>query len=281
MGEQFAGINDLVAFFSILDLGVLHWPTYYSIVLDHDASDEYMGVHGEQTRELIKRHRDAQRFWDVSTDDVLLHGMHGIDIADDAKRIPVVQLLFGVDAATAGFVVDYAQSVIESDPGLGYDHPLFTLNAFAFSAVGEPDGSPFASSPDKIVMGDGIAILLQDLGLGQNAPDFVHAHEMGHHVQYELGLLSEDDGTPEFTRRLELMADAFGAYFAAHSRGLAFQTKRIAQAYAASYMIGDCAFDSLGHHGTPNQRDAAARWGAGVANGGQETRADQCCLAGA
>jgi hypothetical protein len=61
------------------------------------------------------------------------------------------------------------------------------------------------------------------------------------------------------------MADAFGAYFDAHSRGASFQTQRIVDVYRGSYIIGDCVFDDPSHHGTPNQREAAARWGAGLA----------------
>lgn len=263
---KFGAVENFGAFIDILNVGALDWPTYYSLIIDNDASDDYMGVNGEQTHEMVKRHRDAQRFWDVPTDDILLQGMHGADIADDAKMIPVVQLILGVDATAAAGIVDYVQSVIEADPGLGYDNPLFTLNAFAFTSEGAPVGSPFYGVPDKIVMGDGISAALADLGLGTNAPDYVHAHEFGHHVQFELGVFDTFGGAPEDTRRTELMADAFGAYLCAHSRGASFQAKRIADVYGAGYLIGDCAFDNPGHHGTPNQREASTMWAAGVAD---------------
>ncbi len=271
IGDQFGAIENWPEFVYIANVyGALNWATYYSLLFDHDASDEYMGINGEQTREMVKRHKDNQRFWDIYSDDILLQGMHGAYMADDAKMIPVVQFLLGVDAADAADIVDEVQAVIEADAGLGYDNPLWTLNAFASSSRGEPVGSPFYGTPDKIVMGDGISEALADLGLGKNGPDFVHAHEFAHHVQYELGVLDSYGGTPEETRSIELMADAFGAYYCAHARGGSFQAKRIVEAFRAAYIIGDCAFANPGHHGTPNQREASSMWGAGVATGAKK-----------
>jgi hypothetical protein len=249
-----------------INYGALDWPTYYSFRFDQNAGDDYLGVSGAQTREMKKRFGDLQKFWDVNTSNVLLQGMHGAVIQEDAKMVPFVQWYFGgLDPVTAQSIVDYVQSVIEGDPGLGYNNPLFTLNAFAVTTEGESPFSPFYGIPDKIVLGDGIIEALTDLGLGINAPDSVLSHEFGHHVQFELGVFDTYDGTPEATRRTELMADAFGAYYCAHSRGASFQSKRIAEVFRSSYLIGDCAFDSPGHHGTPDQREAAAQWGASVA----------------
>lgn len=259
------------------------WPTYYSLLLDNDASDDYIGVDGEYTKEQRKRHRDSQRFWDVPTGDVLLLGMHGAYMADDDKMVPTVQVLFGVDAGTAQAIVDTVQSLIEGEPTIGYDHPLFTLNAFAFSAEGEEVIPGMGIIPDKIVMGEGIITALEDLGLGTNAPDFVHAHEFAHHVQFELGAFDSDLPAPEATRRTELMADGFAAYNLAHARGATFQAKRIVDAVRAAYDVGDCAFSNPGHHGTPNQREAAALWGSDLADGARpqghvRTAADMLAL---
>ena len=243
--------------------GVLDWATYYSLIFDNDASDDYIGVDGEHTKELAKRHRDNQRFWDVYTRDVQLQGMHGADVAYDDKMVPTVQFLFGVDEDTAQGIVDYVQSVIAGS--IGYDHPFLTLNAFAFTAEGEPG---FEHVPDKIVMGEGILDALTDMGLGKNGPEFVHAHEFAHHVQFELEIFEPFDPTDpdqaERTRRTELMADAFGAYYLAHARGASFQAKRVVDGIMAAYAIGDCAFANPGHHGTPNQREAATLWGIDV-----------------
>jgi hypothetical protein len=274
ISDQIFNDIGLPTFFALLDFGALDWPTYYSLFIDNDARDDYIGVDGEHTQELVKRHKDNQRFWDVYTDDVLLQGMHGAVIADDAKMLPTVKLYYLFERgevktdAEAQAIIDGAQALIEGT--IGYNHPFLTLNAFAFSAEGIDYLGTGEIVPDKIVMGEGIIQALDDIGLVDNAPDYVHAHEFAHHVQYELGVLADYgtgpvDDIPAETRRIELMADAFAAYYCAHARGATFQAKRIVDAYAAAYGVGDCFFDNPGHHGTPNQREAATMWGADLA----------------
>lgn len=141
---------------------------------------------------------------------------------------------------------------------------MFTLNAFAFSDEGVEIIPGFGLIPDEIVMGEGLLEALDDIGLDQNAPDFVHAHEFTHHVQFEIGSFELPPATPEKTRRTELMADTFGAYYSTHARGATFQAKRFTDVMNSAFVIGDCQFASNGHHGTPNQRDAATNFGASV-----------------
>jgi len=90
-------------------------------------------------------------------------------------------------------------------------------------------------------------------------------HEFAHHIQYENGYFEDEYATTgsaaEQTRYTELMADAMSAYFLTHKRGLALNEKRVAQFLEVFYQIGDCGFTSSGHHGTPNQRMAAAQFG--------------------
>lgn len=241
------------------------WPTFYSLLFDNEDADDFIGVNGEYTTEQRRRHRDNMRFWDVPTGDVQLHGMHGVDIADDAKMVPTVQFVLAVDAATAQAIVDLVQALIEGEPTIGYDHPFLTLNAFAFSAEGE-EVPGVGAVPDKIVMGEGILEALDEMGLGDSGPDFVHAHEFAHHVQFEIGAFDSPLPPPEATRRTELMADGFAAYYATHARGATLRTKRVMDVVQSAFVVGDCAFDNPGHHGTPNQREAAAQWGLGLAD---------------
>ena len=187
--------------------------------------------------------------------------MHGADIADDAEMVPLLEFGFGVSTEVAQEILDFVQEVIEAT--IGYDHPLFTLNAFAVPGEEVPG---FGSFPDKLVMGDGILDFYEAIGLATNAPDFIHAHEFAHHVQFETGVIDDDFVfEAEATRRVELMADAFAAYNLAHARGASFQTKRIVDIVTSGFEVGDCFFDNPNHHGTPNQRAAAAEWGADLA----------------
>lgn len=266
--DQLNGVDG--ASFGVIDnFAVLDWPIIYSIFFDQNASDEYIGVDGDYTRELAKRHRSGQRFWDVDLSDVLLQGLHGSVIADDAKMLPALQWAFGVSEEEAQFAVDLVQETIINDPALDFDHPLFSFNALAFSTEGELVPGIGAVS-DKILMGDGLLEYFEAAGFAENGADFVHAHEVAHHVQWEIGAFDSDLDLPEATRRTELMADAFAAYNVGHPRGASFQTKRILDVVAAAFDAGDCGFDFPGHHGTPNQREAAAQWGADLAKPGKK-----------
>ena len=61
------------------------------------------------------------------------------------------------------------------------------------------------------------------------------------------------------------MADAMATHYATHKLGLALNAKRVTDALLSFYTVGDCVFDSPGHHGTPLQRQRAADWGADLA----------------
>ncbi|MEE1806742.1 hypothetical protein [Streptomyces sp. BE133] len=192
--------------------------------------------------------------------------MHGRALFSSPERLaPVVGLMYGIEGQDALNLAKVFGLIVNLDPALkGGDNPYFTFNAFAFSEKGSPQ--PLGIS-DRIIMGDGILEALKAVGLGDTAPRAILAHEFGHHVQYEHNLLDNTTLTgPEATRRVELMADAFGTYFLTHSRGEALNTKRVLDSAQSFYQVGDCHFSSPGHHGTPNQRFAASSWAASVAN---------------
>ena len=66
------------------------------------------------------------------------------------------------------------------------------------------------------------------------------------------------------------MADAYSAYYLSHARGASMQWKRVQLFLNVFFNIGDCSFTSNGHHGTPTQRMAAAKWGYEVADKAQK-----------
>jgi hypothetical protein len=243
-------------------------PTYDALFFGTPNDPDYaLESHAQQIRSTF---RDLRRFWDIESADIQLMAMHG-DVLLDADRIaktltamvatgeldPMTPAEIQAEAAT---VADFMQT-----QGDFYDNPLWTLNAFAFSGDGETD--PFiAALPDKLIMGDGIIDAYDAIGLGDVGIRVIMAHEFGHHVQYELGVFDTGPTDPaEATRRTELMADAMAAYYGTHKKGLALNKKRVADALLSFYTVGDCQFDSPGHHGTPLQRERAADWGADLA----------------
>lgn len=241
-------------------------PTYEALIYGSDTDPTYaLTTHATQVQ---KAFRQVKNFWsDIQSDDIQLHGMHG-DVLLDADRIART-LAFLAETDITPAIQAEADTVAEFMAAQGdfYNNPLWTLNAYAYSNVDDPD--PRAQDiPDKLVFGDGFLQAMDDLGLGDVGPRVVMGHEFGHHIQYELGLF-DPVPSPEATRRTELMADAYAAYFGVHKRGLALNKKRVVDTLLTFYAVGDCAFDNDGHHGTPNQRRRAAEWGADLAEASQ------------
>jgi hypothetical protein len=248
-------------------------PQWEALFLLTDETPQEFGYNGEYTHVLQKTHRDAMRFWDIRSDDIQLLAMKGTMLVDTDRvattyELPFIPPFFGLspdDAATVASLV--RDAILASEVVDGGNHPLFSFNAFAFSDGDDP-------LPDKIVMGDGILAGYAAVGFADVAPQAVYAHEFGHHIQFENNYFEEDevpgDTQAEFTRYFELMSDAYSAYYLPHKRGAAMNRKRVEQFLEVFFQIGDCAFDNPGHHGTPNQRMAAAQFGFDVADQAQK-----------
>ncbi|MFD4658231.1 hypothetical protein ACFWP2_21685 [Kitasatospora sp. NPDC058444] len=255
----------LLLFLSLI--GVLDLPTYDALFFGSESKSDSFGLNGEYTNELTSEGKDLKRFWDISSDDIQIVPMHGRALFSSPERLArVIGVVYGAEGDQALGLAKLFRALVNLDPILrGGDNPIFTFNAFAFTEKGSP--RPLGVS-DRIVMGDGILEAEKAVGLGDTAPRAILAHEFGHHVQYEDGLISDTALTgPEAGRRVELMADAFGTYFLTHSRGEALNAKRVLDSEKSFYQVGDCGFGSAGHHGTPNQRLATASWAASVADG--------------
>ncbi len=90
------------------------------------------------------------------------------------------------------------------------------------------------------------------------------AHEWGHRVQYTFGF-DKQLGTME----LELEADAMSGYYMALNKG--FEWSHIDGYFQSTFSTGDYQVESPQHHGTPNQRVAAAYLGMQLAKEAVET----------
>lgn len=253
---------DIGTLFILIILGVLDYPTYDAIIFGKPKDTEDYGLPTGYKSPINQAVKGSQKFWDVNLFDVQTLAMQNDMLTDHARVARIIGVLFGVDEAEADETATLVQDVLNESPQLdGGRNPIFTLNAFAFTAEGETD-PVFAGLPDKMVWGEGLGNALDALSLGTDAAKGVIGHEMGHHVQYEQGFFDSPLTGPEATRRTELMADSFGTYFIAHKRGLGMKGAALHKAEQAFFEVGDCQFDSNGHHGTPNQRLKASIWGA-------------------
>jgi hypothetical protein len=256
LGTQ-AGPADLMQ--ALSKYSIFDYPTLWAINFETDATPQYLGPNGELTTSIGKEVRDLRNFWDFDGSKIQLIGMHGSMLTDHAKMTYLTGALYGVDEATASQVATIFEGWVRQMPG-GENNPYFTFNAFAF------DGTPYGL-PVKIIVGDGVPMGFDALGLDRVAMQQVIGHEYGHQVQFHDGLYDNTTLTgPEATRRTELMADGFGTYFLVHAKGEAINAKRVVTAARASYDVGDCAFTDPGHHGTPLQRQRTVQWAADLAN---------------
>jgi len=230
-------------------------PTYEALFFQTTATPQTFGYDGEFTKIMTKTERDVKRFWDIPSDQIQVLGMHGTMLLDVERVSLTYQVVFGLDKPTADFYAGLVHDALASSTTMnGGDYAYFTFNSVSFR---------YPELADKIVMGDGILEAYASIGFGDVAPQAIFAHEFAHQIQFEneyfddLGKVS----SAERTRYTELMADAMAAYYLTHKRGGAMNQKRVEQFLEVFYEIGDCSFTSSGHHGTPNQRLAAAEFG--------------------
>jgi hypothetical protein len=225
-------------------------PTYEALFFQSASTPQYFGIDGQHTKTIIKAERDLKAFWDIESSNIQVVAMHG-NVLVDTLRTKATYQLFGYSATqSAGFARTLRNAIVGSQTMVNGNHPFFTFNAVA--SVG-----PFG---DKIVIGDGILQAYDALGYSDVAPTAIFAHEFAHHIQFDNGYATTGNAA-ERTRFGELSADFLAAYYLTHARGATLNQKRVEEFLEIFYGIGDCSFTSGGHHGTPNQRLAAARFG--------------------
>ena len=259
---------------SLYDSKVLQMPYIYKHYIDKNENEEYF-ANDVQTKELKRRHRDTIAFWtkadidnSIMTDKVLLLSMHGSDLKDEDKLVPTIMRLF--DFKSMSDILAFAtkvQQLVENIPG-GYDNPLLTMNAVSTRSLhnqGVYNGHDDPSRPvkDSIIIGDGVLDFLKQSGMGSNGPDFLHAHEFAHHLQFQMDMAVPPGATyVNDDRRKELMADAISGYFLAHDMGADMPSSDVSTLDQIAFATGDCRVAEDDHHGTPEQRSCASIWGA-------------------
>lgn len=243
-------------------------PLIEAIEYDFTQGDDEFGINGEYTTSLLRTFLGLKRFWDIPKD-IIMVNMKGSTFENEAVVSQIFQDFFIVGFDDNGAPIfapkeladdfaNFLKLAFSAPVFQNYTHPLFTFNAVAVP------GNPATGFPNKIVMGDGVMEAYRANGFRTIADNFILAHEYGHQIQFANGYIPNDN-SPETGRFIELMADAYAAYYMAHGRGGLEQPAMITQFVKTSFSIGDCSFDSPGHHGTHNQRAAAAAFGGKLA----------------
>ena len=247
----------------LLDSGVLEFPAMEAVV--YGTANRDAVPRGHDGHELTKTLKDLQKFWPTTSRDLQLVSMDG-EMLRDPERISrlLVRLYAFTPADADGYAAAVARVIRDVRVFDDGESPLFSLNAFAFSGVGDPDPS-IAALPPKIVVGEGFLDALDELDVDDVGGSVVLAHEYAHQLQVQDDLFGTATG-PEANRRVELMADAFAGYFAVHPKGLSLNARRVTQVQQTFFELGDCSFDDPGHHGTPEQGRRASAWAATLAS---------------
>src|SRR5690606_36097354 len=183
-----------------------------------------------------------------------------------------------------------------ADSGLTYDYPSLVLFSGAVrSACGTASSAvgPFYCPGDSNVYldTDFFRSLASEMGArGDFAAAYVIAHEVGHHVQNQLGIMRQvsasmgpggQPGAEGLSVRMELQADCFAGVWArqADERFSTLEQGDLEEAMNAASRIGDDALQRQGQgvvvpdsftHGTSEQR---ARW---FRRGFETADPDQC-----
>ena len=226
----------------------------YTILVDDPQP--YFGPNGEYTTLMQHREKELRDFWNFE-EPIIVRGQHNSFYGDREKLITAYmrcQYSNKDDAARQADVI--VRKYNEAASSLG--SPLFSMDAF------------MQEINDKrlIVIGDGFVQILSEAGVEPGIGwTGIIAHEWAHHVQSKGKYWDPESGnsTPEVARYTELGADFMAAYFMSHSKGIQYQWSDEVDFFDLFFQIGDCNFTSPLHHGTSQQRMAAARMGYRIA----------------
>ncbi|WP_149275682.1 hypothetical protein [Pareuzebyella sediminis] len=229
------------------------------------VNTDYFGENGEYTNYMRKSTRSLEKFWNMP-DQISVRGQHTKTLLN-LEFMRYVYKNYSLPPLTD----EEIDGILAIAQHFNTASDQIPENPFYAS-----DG--FATFGQIIVIGDGIVTLLEDTGLDPKVVwSSILAHEWGHQIQflnygvweYPLPAFPEENDAAS-TRMTELEADFITGYYLTHKRGATYNWKRVEDFLTAFYNIGDCGFDSPGHHGTPLQRLKAARKGYELAQSGQK-----------
>ena len=186
--------------------------------------------------------------------------LSGGDITDVLSQVDTTQVVptqsynsadfegaddYEVFAGTVLGSTDETWSQIFSDSGEDYPEPELVLfrgsTASACGGASSASGPHYCSLDETIYLDETFFEELQKLGTdgGDVAEAYVIAHEVGHHVQHQLGLLEQVNDN-ESSIKLELQADCFAGLWAYSIRDLGvFEPGEINEAIDAAAAVGD------------------------------------------
>ena len=256
-----------------------------ALIFDNNLADEYIGDDPSNTKlteSVRKVHDEIQWFWGLTSEmrevdpligQMPLKGVHNSFYTNDDGSFEAV-------VRTNPVIANLPPEKIEQFPSFEQvqscvidflDNPGLTFNAKYVAPISTLPGL-YPSS--QIMWGDGIVKFMQAISIDEDDALLriaaFHGHEYGHHVGVLIGDVPIQSAIPEETRFSELLTDSLSAYWNAHTCGNALGPEEMEVVADTLFAVGDCNFDNPTHHGTPNQRACAVRWGAYLAHESSE-----------
>jgi hypothetical protein len=160
--------------------------------VDFVQEDQFFGHNGEHTEELMKQHATLAKFWKTGDTGppILLAGLHSETLQGNLAE-PIAYFLeenYEGYMATAQHIetaTALVQQAIETEIPKAFANPRLTFEAFYYPQAEIPGADPLSAG---ILLGDGIPDFTDSLGLGEAGPDYIHAHEFGHAIQFIMDL---------------------------------------------------------------------------------------------
>jgi len=222
---------------------------YYTITDEGKAS---FGDSGQYTNYVANRTRSLEKFWDMSNE-IDVRGQHNETLNDKNKIIEILTFWYGMTQGMAESYAEFFVDYVNFNSSFLTETPLLSFDGFAIALGG------ILGQEDLIVIGDGLVELLSETGVEDKIVwSGILAHEWAHQIQF-----NNPDwySAGEITRTTELEADFMASYYMTHKRGATYNWKRVEDFLELFFNIGDCSFESDGHHGTPTQRMEASKLG--------------------
>ncbi len=226
------------------------------------VGENYYGADGEYNQLAKKRIRELTKFWNLDRE-ISLNGIHTASLNNRETLTDMIES-FDRTVRNRDQAYEKADMLIELNAQSDHipENPYFALDAFT-------------RSNGLLVIGDGLIESLVAIGIeGDIAFTSIISHEWWHQAQFEndadWNYKNQLDTAAERSRFFELEADFAAAYFMTHKRGLTYNWKRIKDFFRLSYNVGDCLTLSDQHHGTPEQRLIAAKFGYELAKSAQK-----------
>jgi hypothetical protein len=242
--------------------------------------NQYFGLNGEYTHELMAQHKRLIEFWNVVGPLVLLVGLHSDSLQVQDNTVHAVAFwandmgyttIYNITDEEIMAAADSVRTAIETELPNGYANSALTFSGYHVTLKNVVSGRYLNKA--EVVIGDGFLNYFVSQGLQDVGSNVLHAKLFSGVLQsilelddvggnYDAYLANMANRSPKANRRLSLETDAMAAYALAHQKGRNFDLDKLIQVAAAASALGDCNADYIYDKGTPEQNSCASLWGA-------------------